>query len=172
MTDTQLTGPLTDLSGRMGSDQHEMTVPALAYSFQYLKPLHVGQAEIEHYHVRSGALGFTDGTLAVVGNMDIQALLPQIILDIARKGLFVIDYQYCVNQGRLPEASQARFPGLTKCDLVEAYACFVPDRRRRFSLCYVVDSLRVDANGPSPLPQSRGPAGVLPLLMSPTLGVR
>ncbi|MNG40048.1 hypothetical protein D3C84_1284610 [compost metagenome] len=50
--------------------------------------------------------------------MDIQALLPQIILDIARKGLFVIDYQYCVNQGRLLQAPQARFPGLAKCDLV------------------------------------------------------
>jgi len=64
--------------------------------------------------------------------MDVQALLNQIILDIARKGLFVIDYQYCVNQGRLLEAPRIRFPDLAKCGLVEAYACFVPDQRRYF----------------------------------------
>ncbi|MNE13096.1 hypothetical protein D3C80_1059230 [compost metagenome] len=118
MTDAQLVGTLTDLGGRVGSDQHEMTVPVLAHSLQYLKPLHVGQAIIEHYHVGLGALGFTDGTDSVVGNMDVQALRIQVSLDIARKGLFVIDYQYCVNQDRLLQAPQARFPGLAKCDLV------------------------------------------------------
>ncbi|MNT21826.1 hypothetical protein D3C72_1571800 [compost metagenome] len=118
MTDTQLAGPLTDLGGRVGGDQHEMTVPAFAHSVQNLKTLHIGQAIIQHDHVRGGALGQADGTDSVVGNMDVQALRIQVSLDIARKGLFVIDYQYCVNQDRLLQAPQARFPGLAKCDLV------------------------------------------------------
>ena len=118
MADSQLAGSLANLDGRMASDQHEMTVPALAHSLQYLKPLHIGQAEIDHYHVGLGAFGFANGTGPVVGNMDVQALRIQVSLDIARKGLFVIDYQYCVNQGRLLETSQARSTGLPKCALV------------------------------------------------------
>ncbi|MNP38000.1 hypothetical protein D3C76_1314820 [compost metagenome] len=87
-----------------------MTVPAFAHSVQNLKPLHIGQTIIQHDHVRGGALGQADGTCSVVGNMDVQALGFQVRLDIAGKGLFVIDYQYCVHQGPLPEALLARFP--------------------------------------------------------------
>ena len=43
-------------------------------------------------------------------------LAEQVRLQVLRKSLFVIDYQYSVHQGRLPNT--ARFPGLRSAALV------------------------------------------------------
>ncbi|MOA65015.1 hypothetical protein D3C78_1912500 [compost metagenome] len=51
MTDSQLGRALTDLTGRMRGDQHEMTVPALADSIEHLKTFHIGQTVIKYHYI-------------------------------------------------------------------------------------------------------------------------
>ncbi|MNG73447.1 hypothetical protein D3C79_318950 [compost metagenome] len=115
MTHTEFGGPLTHLDSGVGGDQHEVALPVLAYSLQNLKTFHVGQAVIQHNYLRCQAFSLFDTTGTVVGNMNFQALRLQIRLQVLRKSLFVIDYQYSVHQGRLPNT--ARFPGLRSTPL-------------------------------------------------------
>ncbi|MNG87302.1 hypothetical protein D3C79_461010 [compost metagenome] len=110
MAHTQFGGPLTHFDGGVGGNQHEVALPVPAYGLQNLKTLHVGQAVIQHDHLRCQACSLLDTTGTVVGNMNFQALRLQVRLQVLRKSLFVIDYQYSVHQGRLPRT--ARLPGL------------------------------------------------------------
>ncbi|MNE90197.1 hypothetical protein D3C80_1876870 [compost metagenome] len=101
MADAQLPGPLTHFSGWVPGNQHKVTLPVLADGIEHLKAFHIGQAVIEHHHIRCKSFGFADRLRTVVRYQDFQPLRRQILLEVLCKQLFVFNNQYSVQQGRL-----------------------------------------------------------------------
>jgi hypothetical protein len=73
-----------------------MTLPVPADRIEHLKAFHIGQAVIEHHHIRFEQFGFADTRRTVMCNPDVQRLRLKVILEVFGKELFVFDNQYFV----------------------------------------------------------------------------